>query len=144
MMSELNSEPASGDDYISSSAPASVRLGYHKMLEAVKRIAPTATSWGRGRIYGIAEETICKAPHQFGRSLGNNDKGQSENALRVSRAAVRCQITVSLSEERTGEAFVILPCSCECCAYGIRLSLVAKRTSAPPSAHKGAVAARFS
>ena len=36
MMSYLNSEPATGDVHISSPAPDSVPLGYHKILGAVK------------------------------------------------------------------------------------------------------------
>ena len=57
-----------------SPAPALVNRGYHKVWEWVKRNAPTATSWGRGKIYVIAEKTICKVAYQFRRSLVNNDK----------------------------------------------------------------------
>ena len=38
-----------------------------------QKAAPTATSWGWGRIYGIAEMTICKLSHRFCRGLVNND-----------------------------------------------------------------------
>ena len=69
MMSELNSEPASGDDYISSSAPASVRLGYHKIRGSVKKHASTATSWGWGKVEGIGEKTRCKLAYQVSGSL---------------------------------------------------------------------------
>ena len=57
-MSYLNADPASRDVHLWSPVPVSMPSGYHKMLEAVKRIAPTATSWDRGGVYGIAEETI--------------------------------------------------------------------------------------
>jgi len=75
-MSYLNSEPASGDVYRSSPAPASVNRGYHKIRGSVKGIAPTAISWGLGKAEGIGEMTICKLADQFGRSLPSNDKGE--------------------------------------------------------------------
>ena len=78
MMSYLNSDPADMDVYLSSSAPASVDRGYHKIWGAVKKSAPTVTSWGRGEAYGIVEETICKVAYQFGRSLPSNDLSQPD------------------------------------------------------------------
>ena len=50
-----------------------MRSGYHKIRGWVKRFTPTATSWGRGDAYGIAEQTIYKLVYQFGRSLACND-----------------------------------------------------------------------
>ncbi|MBP1699611.1 MAG: hypothetical protein H6Q41_4799 [Deltaproteobacteria bacterium] len=72
-MSKVKSHWPAGDVYLSSSAPASVDRAYHKIQGSVKRNTPTATSWGRGDGYGLAEKTICKAAYQFRGSLGLND-----------------------------------------------------------------------
>ena len=72
-MRNLNSDPTRRDVYLWSPARAAVVPGYHKIWERVKRIAPSPTSWGRGRIYGTLEETIGKLADHFGRSLPSND-----------------------------------------------------------------------
>jgi len=61
-------------NYKASAAPASVLPGYHKILEWVKRKAPTAISCGRGEVYEIVEMTKDKLSHRCGRSLPLNDK----------------------------------------------------------------------
>ena len=57
------------------------RFADHKILGPVKSDSPTATSWGRGEAYRIVEETICKPPYRFGRSLGCKMKAQSGKAM---------------------------------------------------------------
>ena len=54
-------------------APASVDRAYHKTWGWVKKNAPTATSWGWGKVEGIGEKTRCKLAYQFRGSLVNND-----------------------------------------------------------------------
>ena len=60
-------------NYKASAAPASVLPGYHKILEWVKRKAPTAASWGRGKTDGTGEMTIVKLAYRFSGSLPFND-----------------------------------------------------------------------
>jgi hypothetical protein len=72
-MRYVNAEPARRDVYIWSPGSVALNRAYHKIWGWVKRNAPTATSWGRGRIYGIAEMTICKVAYEFRRSLLSND-----------------------------------------------------------------------
>jgi hypothetical protein len=73
VMRKLNSDPASGNVYISSPAPGSVNRGYHKIRGGVKRNVPTATSGGWGKTDEIEEMTIDKLAYQFGKSLPFND-----------------------------------------------------------------------
>jgi hypothetical protein len=61
-MRYVKSDPASMDVHISSPAPVSVRLGYHKILGWVKRNAPAATSLGRGSAFAPAGKMIGKHP----------------------------------------------------------------------------------
>ncbi|HVO83030.1 MAG TPA: SpoIIE family protein phosphatase [Syntrophobacteria bacterium] len=56
---------------------------YHEIPGWVKRSAPTPTSWGSGKIYRIAEKTICKHSYQFCGSL-------------VNRLSIPCQLEVGL------------------------------------------------
>ena len=56
-MRNLNAERAGMDVHLSSPAPVSVPPGYHKILGAVKRNAPTAISWGRSASGGTMELT---------------------------------------------------------------------------------------
>jgi len=72
-MSYLNADPASRDVHLWSPVPVSVPPGYHKMLEAVKRIAPTATSWGWGDADGIVEMTKGKLLYCPAGILHNRD-----------------------------------------------------------------------
>jgi len=58
VMRKLNPEPSRRNVHISSPAPVSVPPGYHKIPGAVKRSAPTATSWGWGGAYEIVEKMI--------------------------------------------------------------------------------------
>ena len=48
-----------------------------KSCDRVKKGAPTATCWGQGKIYGIAEMTICKLAYRLSGSLGLNDRPTS-------------------------------------------------------------------
>jgi len=45
-MKYLNAERAGGDDHLSSSAPDSTNLDYHKILEPAKKRRTTPPSWG--------------------------------------------------------------------------------------------------
>jgi hypothetical protein len=56
MMRKVNADSADRDVHLSSSAPASVHLGYHKIRGSVKKGGPTATSWCGGKTDGIAEK----------------------------------------------------------------------------------------
>jgi hypothetical protein len=56
-------------------ARASVPSGYHKILGAVKRKAPIATSWGWGDADGIVEMTKGKLLYCPAGILPSNDDG---------------------------------------------------------------------
>jgi hypothetical protein len=84
IVSYLKSEPASGDDYLSSPPPASVDRGYHKIQGCVKRNGWTAMCWGRGGAHGIAKMTICKAPYRLDRGLPSMRAHSSKRKARSS------------------------------------------------------------
>jgi len=91
VMRKLNSDPTRRDVYLWSPAPDSVPPGYHKIWGWVKRNAPSATSWGRGKTDGIEEKTIGKLSYEFRRSLPLNDDTQRcrvrrESTSRLHRA----------------------------------------------------------
>src|SRR5512139_1264269 len=69
VMRKVKSHWPAGDVYLSSSVPASVDRGYHRIWGWVKEDGPTTTSWGWGDEEGIPEKTICKAVYQFGRGF---------------------------------------------------------------------------
>jgi hypothetical protein len=73
VMRNLNSDPASRNVHLWSPAPALVPPGYHKILGAVKRNAPTATSWGQGKGYEIVEKMKGKLLDYSAGILHNND-----------------------------------------------------------------------
>jgi len=72
VMRQANPDPASRDVHLSSPAPASVLSGYNQ-IRGWSKECRDRNILGTGAADGIAEETICKAPHQFGRSLRCND-----------------------------------------------------------------------
>jgi hypothetical protein len=71
LMRYVKSDPTGRDVHLSLPAPCSVDRAYHEILGVVKRNAPTATSWGRGKTDGIEEMTIYKLLYHFDGSLGN-------------------------------------------------------------------------
>jgi len=72
-MSNLNSESASRDVYISSPLPASVDRGYHRIWGWVKKYDPTTTFWAWGGAYEIVEKMKGKLAYWGSRSLPSND-----------------------------------------------------------------------
>ena len=85
-MSYLNAHAAGRNVYLWSPAPVSMDRGYHKIWEWVKRNAPAARSWGRGKADGIGEMTIDKLAYAFRRSLRFNDDDTSSHYSYPQRA----------------------------------------------------------
>jgi hypothetical protein len=82
LMSYRKSDPASRNVHRWSVTPASVDRAYHKIWGWVKSSAPTATSWGRGKAWGIVEITKGKLTYQLGGSLPLNDFCKTNGAAR--------------------------------------------------------------
>ena len=72
-MRYVNSDALRGNVYLWSPAPVSVPPGSHKILEAVKRIAPTRNTLGPGQRLRNRRRDSCKVACQFCKILGNND-----------------------------------------------------------------------
>jgi hypothetical protein len=72
-MRYVKAEPAGMDVHLSSPAPGSVHLGYHKIRESVKKGGPTPISGGRGAAYEIVRKMKGKPLYCPAGILGNND-----------------------------------------------------------------------